>query len=164
MNPSVTRQDLERFRSAIVEQVGLHFDDSKLSFLEEVLRRRIGRLACSSADYLAKLAHEKPHAESLALAEELAVAETYFFRHNDQFRALAGFDFTVADDLTAEGDARLFRPTLPAAPEVPFPNSTDAKPSIPNRNPTAAACNGAAEPPLPRHVAHRGAAAGKACA
>ncbi|HUZ30529.1 MAG TPA: protein-glutamate O-methyltransferase CheR [Xanthobacteraceae bacterium] len=100
----MTRQDLERFRSAIVEQVGLHFDDSKLSFLEEVLRRRIGRLACSSADYLAKLVHEMPHAESLALAEELTVAETYFFRHNDQFRALA--EFALPDRMRARAASR----------------------------------------------------------
>lgn len=104
MKPSVSRQDVEHFRSAIAERVGLHFDDTKLSFLEEVLRRRVGRLDCSSADYLAKLTHEKPHAEAIALADELTVSETYFFRHNDQFRALA--EVALPDRMQARAGVR----------------------------------------------------------
>jgi chemotaxis protein methyltransferase CheR len=89
MNVSATRGELERFRSAIVEQIGLQFDDAKLRFLDEVLQRRIARLASSPASYLAKLENGRPRRELAALAQELTVSETYFFRHNDQFRALA---------------------------------------------------------------------------
>ncbi len=104
MNPCVTRQELERFRSAIVARVGLHFDESKLSFLEEVLRRRVSRLDRSSAAYLAELEDDAPRAELTALAEELTVGETYFFRHNDQFRALA--EFALPDRMRARATAR----------------------------------------------------------
>jgi chemotaxis protein methyltransferase CheR len=72
-----------------VEQIGLQFEDVKLAFLEEVLQRRVTRLASSSASYLATLEQRPPRRELAALAQELTVGETYFFRHNDQFRALA---------------------------------------------------------------------------
>lgn len=85
----LTHNDLERFRAAIIQQMGLQFDDAKSAFLREVLQRRLARLACVSASYLDKLAINPPRDELAALARELTVGETYFFRHNDQFRALA---------------------------------------------------------------------------
>lgn len=89
MSAAATPHELERFRSALVEQIGLQFEDAKGAFLGEVLHRRTARRACSTASYLAKLEDGPPAAEIAALAEELTVSETYFFRHNDQFRALA---------------------------------------------------------------------------
>ena len=83
------RSDLERFRAAIVQQIGLQFDDTKLGFLSEVLQRRLDRHSCSGAYYLRKLEDTPGRGELSALAQELTVGETYFFRHNDQFRALA---------------------------------------------------------------------------
>jgi chemotaxis protein methyltransferase CheR len=83
-----TPDELERFRSAIVAQIGLQFEDAKVAFLREVLQRRTDRLTCSTTSYLSKLEHDAPQGELAALAEELTVGETYFFRHNDQFRAL----------------------------------------------------------------------------
>jgi chemotaxis protein methyltransferase CheR len=88
MNAAATRSELQRFRSAIVEQIGLHFEDAKLALLEEVLQRRLTQLTLPPADYLAKLELAPPRCELAALAQELTVGETYFFRHNDQFRAL----------------------------------------------------------------------------
>jgi chemotaxis protein methyltransferase CheR len=82
-------EDLERFRAAIVQQIGLQFDDAKLPFLRQVLQRRLDRLDCVSAGYLDKLEAGPQRGELTALAQELTVSETYFFRHNDQFRALA---------------------------------------------------------------------------
>lgn len=79
----------ERFRTAIRQHAGLQFDDAKLALLNEVLHRRLDQLACSSTSYLEKLEEEPDYAELGALAQELTVGETYFFRHNDQFRALA---------------------------------------------------------------------------
>lgn len=88
MSPAAP-SELARFRSAIVEQIGLYFDDAKLAFLDEVLQRRVKRLACSKANYVSQLEDRPAPCELAALAQELTVGETYFFRHNDQFVALA---------------------------------------------------------------------------
>ena len=89
MNCQVTRHDLERFRTAIVHEIGLHFDDAKLGFLGEVLQRRLDNLGRSAEFYLYSLGQERGDGELNALAQELTVGETYFFRNNEQFRALA---------------------------------------------------------------------------
>ena len=84
-----TRLDLERFRAAIVQQIGLQFDDARLGFLAEVLQRRLDKLGHSSDAYLWGLQREPARGEINALARELTVGETYFFRNIEQFRALA---------------------------------------------------------------------------
>jgi chemotaxis protein methyltransferase CheR len=84
-----TRLDLERFRAAIVQQIGLQFDDARLGFLGEVLQRRLDKSGHSDNAYLASLEQEPSRSEIAALARELTVGETYFFRNNEQFRALA---------------------------------------------------------------------------
>jgi chemotaxis protein methyltransferase CheR len=80
---------IARFRDIVAERFGLHFDDTKQDFLGEVLLRRIGQTGSGDAFwYLQRLTSGAPsHAEMAALAEELTVGETYFFRHPDQFRA-----------------------------------------------------------------------------
>ena len=60
MNLAAMRPELERFRAAIVEQVGLQFEDAKLGFLDEVLQRRTTRHACSRANYIARLESRPP--------------------------------------------------------------------------------------------------------
>jgi chemotaxis protein methyltransferase CheR len=84
-----TRSELERFRGAIVQRIGLHFDDAKLGFLGEVLQRRTETLGRGSDAYLRGLEREPSNGEFSALARELTVGETYFFRNIEQFRALA---------------------------------------------------------------------------
>jgi chemotaxis protein methyltransferase CheR len=84
-----TRLDLERFRAAIVERIGLQFDDAKLGFLGEVLQRRLNKLGHSSEAYLWGLQRGTESGEITALARELTVGETYFFRNIEQFHALA---------------------------------------------------------------------------
>jgi chemotaxis protein methyltransferase CheR len=79
--------DVERFRAAVARRLGLQFDDGKLGFLAEVLQRRLERRC--AADYLAGLEDNPSSDEIGALARELTVGETYFFRNNEQFRALA---------------------------------------------------------------------------
>lgn len=101
------RSDLDRFRAAIVQHAGLHFDDGKLPFLSEVLQRRLDRLSCSSANYLERLESRSADGELRALAPELTVGETYFFRHNDQFRALA--ETVLPERMRARGPARALR-------------------------------------------------------
>lgn len=89
MNPQTSRHDLEEFRSAIAQTIGLQFDDAKLGFLGEVLQRRLDRLGRPCGAYIAGLQHEAGSGEIAALARELTVGETYFFRNIEQFRALA---------------------------------------------------------------------------
>jgi chemotaxis protein methyltransferase CheR len=99
--------DLDRFRAAIVQQIGLQFDEAKSPFLREVLQRRLTRLGCASASYLDKLAFNPPRDELAALARELTVNETYFFRHNDQFRALA--EVALPDRMRVRGSSKSLR-------------------------------------------------------
>jgi chemotaxis protein methyltransferase CheR len=106
MHVEIARSDVERFRAAIVRQIGLQFDDGKLAFLSEVLCRRLKGRSCTSTAYLGELEEERGRGELSALAQELTVGETYFFRHNDQFRALA--DVALPERMRArEGDRTL---------------------------------------------------------
>lgn len=89
MNRHVARPDLERFRAAIIQRIGLQFDDARLGFLGEVFQRRLDRLGRTSDAYLQGLEYQSAGGEISALAQELTVGETYFFRNNEQFRALA---------------------------------------------------------------------------
>ena len=60
-----------------------------IGFLGEVLQRRLDKHDRSGNAYLAGLELEPSRIEIAALARELTVGETYFFRNNEQFRALA---------------------------------------------------------------------------
>ncbi len=89
MIASADSTDVERFRGIVASRLGLSFDDSKLAFLADVLNRRRNTTGQSSAAYLGRfesLSHGKE--ELRALAADLTVNETYFFRNQDQFRAM----------------------------------------------------------------------------
>lgn len=79
----------ERFRRIVARRLGLQFDDAKLAFLADVLRRRVEASRHTHEIYLARLETAAFAEELRALAEELTVAETYFFRNIDQFHAFA---------------------------------------------------------------------------
>lgn len=90
MSSQATSQNLLQFRAAITQRIGIQFDDARLGFLGEVLQRRLDKLGSSSEDYLRGLQRETSSASEInALARELTVGETYFFRNIEQFRALA---------------------------------------------------------------------------
>ncbi len=78
----------QRFRDAVSTVFGLAFDDGRLAFLGEVMKRRADARREPVEAYLALLEGGPPRAELGPLAEELTVGETYFFRNSDQFRAL----------------------------------------------------------------------------
>jgi chemotaxis protein methyltransferase CheR len=80
--------DLTRFRHLVAQRLGLQFDDAKLAFLGEVLSRRLVASRQAPGMYLSKLESVVPGEELAALAQELTVGETYFFRNIDQFHAL----------------------------------------------------------------------------
>jgi chemotaxis protein methyltransferase CheR len=81
--------ETQQFRGWIAQQLGLHFDDTKLEFLTEVLARRADKHHLAFRLYLDRLERPGIDEELRALALELTVPETYFFRHMDQFRAFA---------------------------------------------------------------------------
>jgi len=80
---------VERFRAAVAARLGLQFDDGRLGWLGEVLRRRTEAARLSAEAYLARLEAQPTPADVELLARDLTVAETYFYRHVEQFRALA---------------------------------------------------------------------------
>jgi chemotaxis protein methyltransferase CheR len=93
----------ERFRGWIAQRLGLHFDDAKLEFLAEVLERRADKKGLALWPYLDQLEVPDFAAERQALALELTVPETYFFRHIDQFLAFA--DVALPEAQAARGSA-----------------------------------------------------------
>ena len=93
MNVPTSPHELERFRDAVSQRLGLQFDDAKLGLLDEVFRQRLEALERPGGAYLRDLSEESAAAELRALARELTITETYFFRNNEQFRALAEIAF-----------------------------------------------------------------------
>lgn len=96
--------DIERFRSAVARCLGLHFEDAKLGFLADIFRRRLDATRQPPDVYLTRLETENFPDEIGALAQELTVAETYFFRNNDQYRALA--EAALPDRIAAQSGTR----------------------------------------------------------
>jgi chemotaxis protein methyltransferase CheR len=80
--------EVGRFRGAVTNRLGLRFDDGKLDYLAAVLERRLAATRLDPDVYLERLAAGASDGEIAALAPELTVPETYFFRHTAQFRAL----------------------------------------------------------------------------
>jgi chemotaxis protein methyltransferase CheR len=99
--------ETRRFRSAIGVRFGLRFEDAKSGFLGEVLRRRLKERGEDSHAYLSGLECDLPDDEMVALAGELTVGETYFFRNIEQFRALG--EIVIPDRLKTAGAARPLR-------------------------------------------------------
>ena len=80
--------EVARFRAVIERRLGLRVDDSGLGILADVLHRRATPYA-GCGDYLDRIdSRECPRLELQRLAGDVTVAETYFFRNADQFRAL----------------------------------------------------------------------------
>ena len=85
----IERAEIESFRALVARRLGLAFEDGKLDFLADILRSR------AEADgrghgrrYLDRLSGAAEGREEWrVLAEQLTVAETYFFRYWDHFRA-----------------------------------------------------------------------------
>jgi chemotaxis protein methyltransferase CheR len=84
------RRELDLFGAFVARTLGLHFDESRATQLEESLLRRAEDAGFADAGaYLAALPGLDVAKESRAIAETLTVGETYFFRNSEQFRALA---------------------------------------------------------------------------
>lgn len=108
MTSTIGSAELAEFQRAVAMRLGLRFDDSRLTQLAEVLSRRLQARQSSAAAYLEELCgpEELPD-ERGALARELTVGETYFFRHADQFEAL--MDVALPERLSARAATRKLR-------------------------------------------------------
>jgi chemotaxis protein methyltransferase CheR len=89
MDAPVT-QEIESFSALVAARLGFRVGDHNFQQIDEILRRRLRRTGCGSAPlYLERLNEPFFLQEELReLAAELSVAETYFFRHPEQFQAL----------------------------------------------------------------------------
>jgi chemotaxis protein methyltransferase CheR len=81
--------EVTRFRALLATKLGWTFADNDTSQLAEVLGRRCATNGITGAGYLSRLATRTWESELTTLAEELTINETYFYRHGEQFRALA---------------------------------------------------------------------------
>ncbi len=101
--------EIECFRSLVAERLGLYFEDGKLDFLADVLRQRMEDTGCHLFSAYQK--HISSHAverrEVGALAEQLTVGETYFFRYAEHFQAFA--EAVLPNRIQARGDDHRLR-------------------------------------------------------
>jgi len=89
MRHPLSAADIERFQTVIARRLGLQFEEARLEFLADVMRRRLELRGHAAQVYLARLETGYVDDEVGALAQELTVPETYFFRHHDQYRAFS---------------------------------------------------------------------------
>ncbi|MFI5935309.1 CheR family methyltransferase [Actinoplanes sp. NPDC051494] len=99
--------DVARFRSVLSARLGWVFDDNDSPQLAQVLGRRADAAKLDRTAYLSRLGAGDWPAELSALAEELTINETYFFRHGEQFRALA--EVALPERITARATQRVLR-------------------------------------------------------
>ncbi len=101
--------EIESFRSLVAERLGLYFEDSKRDFLADVLRLRMEDTRCHHfSSYRARISSFAGERDEIcALAEQLTVGETYFFRYAEHFQAFAAV--VVPNRIQARGPDRRLR-------------------------------------------------------
>jgi chemotaxis protein methyltransferase CheR len=104
MTPSA---EVTRFRALLATKLGWTFDDNDTHQLVEVLSKRSASHGISQTGYLSRLTTQEWDAELTTLAEELTINETYFYRHGEQFRALA--DIALPARIEARSAQRVLR-------------------------------------------------------
>jgi chemotaxis protein methyltransferase CheR len=107
MTAALDARQLERFRGIIATRLGLLFEESKLGFLSDVLRRRLESTTLDPDTYLSRLDSQPARDEVGALGRELTVSETYFLRNIEQFRAFT--DIVLPERLAARASGRRLR-------------------------------------------------------
>ena len=112
MTPVLALTDIEQFRTMVTCHLGLQYEDGKLDYLADVMRQRmqsVGRARFeSSRAYLVHLnASPKGSAEWRALAEQLTVNETFFFRNSDNFLALG--EIVLPERIRAKAQSKQLR-------------------------------------------------------
>jgi chemotaxis protein methyltransferase CheR len=101
--------EVQSFRTLVTERLGLHFDDAKLDFLADVLRKRMEETGCNRfSTYQERISLSLVERDEIrALAEQLTVGETYFFRYAEQFTAFA--DVALPSRIQARTSERMLR-------------------------------------------------------
>lgn len=96
-----------RFRALLATGLGWTFADSDMPHLARELHRRSQERGLAPGAYLSRLAGTGWPEELTVLAEQLAITETYFFRHGEQFRALS--EVALPERIAAGGAHRVLR-------------------------------------------------------
>jgi chemotaxis protein methyltransferase CheR len=82
-------QAVERLRDIIAERTGLQFADDRLEPLAEIFRTRMAALGGPTPEAYARRLASADRQEIRVVARSITVAETYFFRYWDHFRAFS---------------------------------------------------------------------------
>ena len=88
MTGAVGPGQVERFRTFLAARMGLQFEDARLGWLGDILRRHADAGRVTIELCLRQLESSAARNDLRALAQEITVGETYFLRNIDQFRAL----------------------------------------------------------------------------
>jgi chemotaxis protein methyltransferase CheR len=104
VNELAAGEHLARFQAILAQQLGLAFEEARLGDLAEVLSARVASHGGDANAYLAELERQPSHEEQSSIARLVTVAETYFFRHSQQFDALRSI---LIRDYTATAPPRL---------------------------------------------------------
>lgn len=107
MSAPVSHEDVKTFRNLVTARLGLLFDDGKLEMLAEIFGRRAAATGLTPDHYLARLDGGSLPGETAALAQDLTVTETYFFRNAAQFHALR--EVVLPDRMAARGHEKALR-------------------------------------------------------
>ena len=89
MSPPLERADLDRLRALVTRRLGLRCEEGQPDLLGEVARAQLERAGSPPFDAWLERLDRAPSgsADLRALARELTVNETFFFRNADNFRA-----------------------------------------------------------------------------
>jgi len=130
-------QEVARFRDLVAARLGLDVDESRLGNLMQLLHHHVEARSGNCAAYLDGLAGGRESQRDLqALAHDLTVTETFFFRSVDQFAALTSS--VLPDRLAALEGSRAIRMlsagcasgeepySLAVAVRVAFPDHADS--------------------------------------
>jgi chemotaxis protein methyltransferase CheR len=96
-----------QFRTQLATGLGWTFADRDVPHLARELDSRSRARGLGPGEYLTRLAVGGWPEELSAIAERLAITETYFFRHGEQFRALAAV--ALPERIAAVGARRVLR-------------------------------------------------------
>jgi chemotaxis protein methyltransferase CheR len=109
MTVVLDRTDIEQFRMIVVRRLGLHYEDGRLDYLADVLRQRMESNGSPRFDaYVKRLTTSPSGSEELrALAEQLTVNETFFFRNANNLRAFA--EVVLPDRVRAKSHEKRLR-------------------------------------------------------
>ena len=109
MSGLLAHAEVACFRSLVAERLGLFFEDGKLDFLCDVLRQRMESTGSGHfSSYKRRLSSPANDPEEVrAVAEQLTVGETYFFRYADHFSAFK--EVVLPDRIRAQDGRRQLR-------------------------------------------------------